>query len=144
MLTVAAWGVVTLLRDPPAPIPNGLVGLRFGMTEADIKEQFPDVKEVDGNMIHQTVVFDQKASCVLDLSAAQTLQRVECHTRTPDEDSMRAALGKALALARSLYGKESEARASAWLWKGTRSVLEIRAEAPQNRLVIEARSTQLP
>ncbi len=144
VLGVAVWGVVTLLRVPPAPIPNGLVGLRFGMTEAEIKAQFPDVKDVDGSMIRETVAFDQKASCRLELSAAQTLQRIECHTSAADDDAMRAALGKALALARSLYGKESEARAAAWVWNGSRSVLEIRADAPQKRLVIEARSTRVP
>jgi hypothetical protein len=140
-LGLAVLFVLTLLRDRPAPLPSGLVGLRFGMTETEIKAQFPDVKRESGELIRETLAFEQRARCRLDLGAEGRLESIRCQAPASSTAGLQDATGKALAVARSVYGKASHAAGGVWTWTGTESVLTIRADMPGNRVVIESRPT---
>ncbi len=140
-LALAVFFVVTLLRDRPAPLPKGLVGLRFGMTEADAIAQFPDVRRESGELIRETVAFEQRARCKLEMNEAGRLSAIVCQVAAVDAAGLRNAIGKALAVARSVYGKESHVAGDVWTWVGTDSVLSIRADPVDNRVVIDSRPT---
>ncbi|MEZ4224839.1 MAG: hypothetical protein R3B13_28055 [Polyangiaceae bacterium] len=135
-----AFTAVTLTRERPAPLPPGLVGLRFGMTEMEITTQFPDVARRKGKLVRETVAFEHRALCELPLDGEGRLSRVTCHVAVhgKDDEAMRQAAGKALAVARSVYGKESRSEPLRWVWIGTESVLTIRLDAAAGELWIEA------
>ncbi len=108
-----------------AHVPSGIAGVRLGDGLSEARRALPGL--TDAPYRARTRVFDEPASCTLELGAGSTVSRIEC---VLDDARVRAKL---LATLRELYGEETEAREDAWSWRNERARLEL-STSPSLRL----------
>ena len=141
VLLVAAftWSVV---RKKPANVPDGLIGLRFGMTEAEVKASLPGLRADGAAWVGRARVFDEPASCKLQLACG--LSRIDCAIDRPASAIEHERVERRiLATLRELYGDESEwkrAGSQEWIWHGKKAQMRlVSGPAPGLELRLENR-----
>jgi hypothetical protein len=126
VLALAALFVFTLLRQKPVNVPRGLLGLRFGMTESDVRRRLPELAPLsDGKLAGQGRVFDEPAECELAFRADRTLSTIVCTIESQEPERAKQRL---VSTARQLYGAESEwlsGEREHWSWQSPSARLSI-------------------
>lgn len=114
LLAALVW---KLTRDERAYVPGGLAGVRLGSTLQEARAARPGLEGPDGRA--RTRVFDEPATCTLELGAASKVSSIEC---VLDDARARA---KVLATLRELYGEETETREDTWSWRNRQALLVL-------------------
>lgn len=142
-LVLVALFVYTALRNEPANVPQGLAGLRFGMTAAEARQRLPALApNAGGKLAAKTDVFEAAAECVLDFSGAE-LSAIACTVvpaATPD--AQQKLKRRVVSSVRQLYGEESEWKSGAqeqWSWQGSRARLSVSAGPGQSLRIDNSR-----
>lgn len=108
-----------LTRDARAHVPSGLAGVQLGSTLEEARAALPGLEGPGARA--RTRVFDEPATCTLELRATSKVSGIECVL----DDSR--ARSKVLATLRELYGKETETREDSWSWRNKQAHLLLSA-----------------
>jgi hypothetical protein len=130
VLALAATFVLTLVRQKPVNVPRGLLGVRFGMSESDVRRRLPGLTALpDGKLAGSGRVFDERGQCELGFRGDRTLSAVVCTIESEDRER---AKQRVVSTARQLYGAESDWQAGElerWSWQSSRARLSIVAQS---------------
>jgi hypothetical protein len=142
---IAAAFVVSLLGDDPAGVPDGLIGARFGMTDAEVQSVVPGLSRDGDALVGRARVFDEPASCRLEFTAG--LSRIACNLDpAPSPGEHQRIERRLLALLRQLYGDESgwnQGHGQEWIWQGKRARLRVQS-LPPPALGLRIENARLP
>ncbi len=144
-LAVVAAGILfTALRDRPARVPHGLVGVEFGMTEAMVKQKIPGLEpapkagfvglagnEAEGppRLSGKTLLFDEPATCTFTFAVDDTLSKIDCLVDPlQSREAHQRTLQKLLLTLRKLYDTESSVNGETWTWKNPEARLWVRSD----------------
>lgn len=142
---IAAAFVVSLFRDKPAGVPDGLIGARFGMSEAEVLSAVPGLSRDGHALVGRARVFDEPASCRLEFSTG--LSRVACNLDpAPSPGEQQRIERRLLATLRQLYGDESgwkQGGGQEWIWQGKRARLRVISSPPPD-LALRVENASVP
>lgn len=128
--------VFKLGRTKSSNVPSGIAGVRLGDTLDEARVVLPALVEAGSGVFRaETRLFDEPATCTLELAVSSTVSHVECVMEGADPRVQK----KLLATLRELYGKETETREGSWLWRNERARLRL-TTSPSPRLVSWSRA----
>jgi hypothetical protein len=139
VLGLAVLFVVTLLRKKPVNVPRGMLGLRFGMTESDVRRRLPELSpRGDGSLAGRARVFEEAATCELAFGSERKLSQIVCTIESHDQERAKQRI---VSTARQLYGAESDWQSGQdeqWSWLGPSARLRVTARTgPSPALQVE-------
>lgn len=121
--------VYTLVRVKPANVPRGLLGLRFGMSESDVRAEIAGlVPASPGTLEGPARVFDLPARCAFSFAGEHGLSSIQC--AVDDSENHQRAKKRIVATLRQLYGEETAWDGSddeRWIWRGRHAELRVTA-----------------
>lgn len=124
-LALAAFTVVTVLRERPARVPRELGGVTLDSSREELVQAgYRDAAQGAPRLVASSEVFGEAATCSAALSEQGVTTEIRCSIHSPSAAAARASEKKVLAVLRRLYGDESPGPESG-LWRGSQAQLSV-------------------
>ena len=153
VLAVVALGLgLKLLGERPSNVPDGIGGLRFGMSPAEARQTVSSVEDLPPSTLPTTdpseelphlrgraPVFDEPATCTLWFAVAGGLSKIQCALDPlPSRDSTDRVSQRILVTLRNLFGEERRTGADGayYLWQNDRASLQLMMPRQSASIVI--------